>query len=1193
MAALLTISTEPFEHPAMDYAFLRREGIRLLERLGGKLWTDFNTHDPGITILEQVCYALTDLAYRTNYDIKDLLASGAEDPYRSLYSPAEVLTTNPVTLIDLRKLLLDISGVKNAWVERVEKPVPGMVYDPSEDCIYLETSAAQPAHREPVSLRGIYRVVIEKDADSNVDVTSLLSKVNDRLQSCRSLGEDVAYPEVLPGQPILVNAEIEIGAVDDPELLLAKIYLALADFISPRVQFHTLSELLDQGKSIDEILNGPVLEHGFIEDAELERLARKADLRTSDLIQEIMNLEGVVAVNEIRIASGSASEEWYLKLDMNRAPFLDIHNSLFPASAPRIRLSRKGIPVRPDPSEVQRWIQSLRTTFQDELLPVSQRDLRLPAGRDRKISQYHSIQHQFPATYGVGTLGLPESASTQRKAQAKQLKAYLMFFDQLLANYFAQLANCKDLFSFYSVQSPTYFSQILEDAGLTLDGIRVWDESTHAAKIQSYTENPASAAERKNRFLNHLLARFAEQFTDYSLLLYAHLKPKDLIDDKSAFLQDYKEIGSSRGTGFNYTVPSLNSKNTSGLEKRIKRKLGISNVVKRQLAGLDAGSEGGFHVLEHILLRPRLADSDQFKQDQMGIDWQAGAFLAQSGRKDPYSHQLSFIFPEWVTRFDQSFRQLIEKTLREETPAHIKVYLHWLNKEEMRAFENAQKDWLDHVIAGQVWKPASQSPGEDYWKTHMRLRDARDRMIEVLEIGLPYPLRDLQLNYPTKVAFEEPAQIQIVAAQAGVVYQLCDEDGNPIPGDGFKVWGSLGQGAEKVFLPTPKIRAAVTFTILAIREGKVDNIRLEVYLNQSIFMEVGIDNDLPVAFQPEADQRRVSDTEIIINFGDKVTVKVSETQEGISYKLILISNPEEQPKDFSEPQKGNTGEISLVSLEGFPEDTTLNILAYRTTDKSDFEVLKAGLIVKVRPKIAIPVRLKNIIVNYDSETEVSLELADVQPSAGYQLYKRELVPADYVSDETTGRIELQTEEGRRVFIPLPENVANWENPNGFVPVDAFKQSGTKLIVATGKLLEDTIFLVRATKTENGESLQLAQAVVVLVRPNPAVAVSVSADPVERDTPGEVVLKDTQKGVAYQLRLDVDNQPVNLPGYHLTDRALETTRIGVDFVIEDQGSPDLLLPTGNLTRATRFNVLASKILTGVSKELTGKVTIHLS
>ena len=70
-----TLPTGPLDHPSMDYAFLREEGFRQLERLAGQLWTDFNAHDPGVTILEQVCYALTDLAYRMNYGLPDLLTT--------------------------------------------------------------------------------------------------------------------------------------------------------------------------------------------------------------------------------------------------------------------------------------------------------------------------------------------------------------------------------------------------------------------------------------------------------------------------------------------------------------------------------------------------------------------------------------------------------------------------------------------------------------------------------------------------------------------------------------------------------------------------------------------------------------------------------------------------------------------------------------------------------------------------------------------------------------------------------------------------------------------------------------------------------------------------------------------------------------------------------------------------------------
>ena len=79
MSSTLTIPTGVPEHEAMDYAGLRREGISLLERLGGTIWSDFNTHDPGVTILEQLCYAITDLGYRINYGMADLLAGGEAD----------------------------------------------------------------------------------------------------------------------------------------------------------------------------------------------------------------------------------------------------------------------------------------------------------------------------------------------------------------------------------------------------------------------------------------------------------------------------------------------------------------------------------------------------------------------------------------------------------------------------------------------------------------------------------------------------------------------------------------------------------------------------------------------------------------------------------------------------------------------------------------------------------------------------------------------------------------------------------------------------------------------------------------------------------------------------------------------------------------------------------------------------------
>jgi hypothetical protein len=50
---------------------------------------------------------------------------------------------------------------------------------------------------------------------------------------------------------------------------------------------------------------------------------------------------------------------------------------------------------------------------------------------------------------------------------------------------------------------------------------------------------------------------------------------------------------------------------------------------------------------------------------------------------------------------------------------------------------------------------------------------------------------------------------------------------------------------------------------------------------------------------------------------------------------------------------------------------------------------------------------------------------------------------------------------------------------------------------------------------------------------------------------------------------------------------------VDFTVEQQGEPILWLPTGPISETITFNILAEKILTGVSVELTGKVEIKVS
>src|SRR5207249_11697827 len=106
----VVISKNPKPDPSEDYGWLRQKGLEYIQQLGSRLWTDYNIHDPGITLLELLCYGITNLGYRTSLDIKDLLALPKNETphpeWQAFYTAREILTISPWTINDYRKLLI-------------------------------------------------------------------------------------------------------------------------------------------------------------------------------------------------------------------------------------------------------------------------------------------------------------------------------------------------------------------------------------------------------------------------------------------------------------------------------------------------------------------------------------------------------------------------------------------------------------------------------------------------------------------------------------------------------------------------------------------------------------------------------------------------------------------------------------------------------------------------------------------------------------------------------------------------------------------------------------------------------------------------------------------------------------------------------------------------------------------------------
>jgi hypothetical protein len=682
-----TLSTAPPEHPILDYAALRRDGIAELERLTDGQWTDFNRHDPGITILEAICYGLTDLGYRIFHPVPDLLADGGADASRDLYTPAQILTGAAVTITDLRKVVLDVAGVRNVWIEPVTEPAPPLWREPGPDKLNTLTAAAiAPAHAEAVPLAGLYRVSIERSGLEDRNPGPLLREVAERLHAHRALCQDFEQIRVLPALPVTVTASVEIAATANSEAVLLAIYRRIDAYISPSFAFKTLTQLMAAGSAADAPFDGPALERGFLDSTAVERAQRRKTLNTSDILRELMAIPEVRVVRSVAIARRGTSpgEAWSLAVDdPNSTPVFDYTASV-------ISLCKGPRTVTVDKAAVDKaFARDFAQARRYEKLPDAERDFSLPAGVDRKVASYFPLAEEFPRAYGVGRGTLPASATNARKAQANQLRGYLALFDQVLANDLAQLAHARDLLSFTDDGSTSLFSQVVETDP---DRPPLYTAAFSAERLQALNEpaGPADGLRRRHDFLNHLLARFGEELgekPDKTPDTAPQAWSDELLAVKRDFLRQLPKLSGGRGTGVNCLNPEAKYLETP-LAQRIRLKLGLSDV-----------NANRFYVVEHILLRPIAADAGQELP-----------FLTDAASKDPFSLQLSIVAPDHL----KCIAAMVERVVRDETPAHIVPYLVFLDSNAMMSFVRFYQEWLDSLrtywLADKLGLPPEPTP---------------------------------------------------------------------------------------------------------------------------------------------------------------------------------------------------------------------------------------------------------------------------------------------------------------------------------------------------------------------------------------------------------------------------------------------------------------------------------------------------
>ena len=580
----LTISTQKPESPALDYQALRKLGIEHIEKIASAIWTDYNVHDPGITTLEFLCYAITDLSYRSTFSIPDLLATPidtAQNIQQHFISAKNIFPNKAVTVSDYRKLLIDVEKVKNAWIRRDTKTIYA-------DLINKKLSHIKPASRkwELVTLKGYHQILLEFDTNAaGEEKESIKQQAREILASNRNLCEDFTTISEVKKEEFRLCSEIEIAANANPIELLAQVFFNIQLHLAPMIKFYRLAEMFKQNYTADQIFEGPLLTHGFIKDEELSASELKTEIHLSDIMQQIMAVNGVLNIPDIIFnlitQTVNLENKWIIDVTDGNQPVVNILES-------NVVLYKDGMPFRPRPQDIKLRFDELMDVFIAANESVTTEDISYNTGTYRNTGGYSSIQHHFPKTYGISHWGLPEDAPAERKMQAKQLQGYLYFFDQQLANYLGQLANVSKLFSVETDIEQTYFTRLADDFKDAEDLFVFPDDVIK--NIQLAAENPDTFDRRRNLFLDHLLSRFSETFFDYANILrsvFPEINRQELINTKLRFLKNYPEYSSRRFAAFNSTdTNQWDTENISGLEKRLESLLGFNDIKRRTLVNM-------------------------------------------------------------------------------------------------------------------------------------------------------------------------------------------------------------------------------------------------------------------------------------------------------------------------------------------------------------------------------------------------------------------------------------------------------------------------------------------------------------------------------------------------------------------------------------------------------------------------------
>ncbi|MFN8395492.1 MAG: hypothetical protein U0176_12690 [Bacteroidia bacterium] len=601
----------------------------------------------------------------------------------------------------------------------------------------------------------------------------------------RNLCEDVYSVVPMDLQEIALDMDLQVKPGTNVAALEAEIYLAIQQHLDPPIRFQSLGEMLDKGRSTAEIFDGPLLKNGFLDPADWPKV--NTHIYASDLIHIIMDLPDVVLVRNFSMSNRITGDT--VVTDIRDALVLTEPGRFQPVMDARrsvIRYWDGRLPIQKPDDHLPTVLRSYRAGLMDRIRFKgidTALDIPVPTGRNRNLDSYYSVREEFPEAWGIGSAGLPTAATAERINQAEQLKGYLLHFEQMLCLYLSQLRHVKHLLAVGAAPSlPTYMHRVaLEVMGL--EALQL-NPGEYPSRLAEMVETEDSRIERRERLLDHLLARFQTSLAEAAALSWREggVAAKDVwVRAKSAFLQAFPSLSANRAGAMDYSQRSENCSPYSGFQRRVMGLMGwevpetfrlnwleIDKRFSVQVLGdrgelllesdpvmvddfspvevmngiIDAVVRGNvqlvdlpylvqltttalvparspvlpssevqqqvreslrtrmmqqliaskFILVEHLLLRPRedSMPASELLRERLG---EPHTFDVT----DPWSCRVSFVFPDNSDLIEGTmhagYRRLLQRTIREELPAHIIADFFWLDDQQWPDFDMAYEAW--------------------------------------------------------------------------------------------------------------------------------------------------------------------------------------------------------------------------------------------------------------------------------------------------------------------------------------------------------------------------------------------------------------------------------------------------------------------------------------------------------------------